>query len=164
MVMHPHDAKKPRSSQDPLWNVFDIIQHYFYREDGSVNHDDQQATKLVINCMFDLLARLQPDELTAHEKVGIFAAQQYWLQGANELAPLMISISNAIESKITYRRPAVDNRLSCVMQILSVDSDHFNDFPEFLENIRYAGLTDNEIVAVVGKHFSFIPQVKAFKV
>lgn len=161
MVAYPHDAKAERSSSDPLWSVFGIIQSYYYREDGSINHDDKHSTAVAVKCMFELLEQIPSEDYTSYEKVGIYAAKEYWLHDAKDLAPLMIQISNVLEARVTYNRPIVDNRYSCVMQVLSVDSDQFCDFPDFLEGMHYAGLSESAILQTVKKCFDFVPKVRA---
>lgn len=106
--------------------------------------------------MLDLLGQLNNQQFTAYEKIGLCAAKEYWLNNEQELAPLLVRIGNIVESKITYRNPASDNRMSAVTQVLAIDNDHFDDFPEFLETIAFAGLPVPQIQATVKKHFNFV--------
>lgn len=146
-------------NNEPLWQAFNIIRNHYT---GIAQNTPQyvQGTQLIVKCMLDLLDQIDNSQLSADEKVGLSAAKAYWLNGKKELPSMLMSLSKNIQAQITYRSPAIDNRMACIIQVLSVDNDHGNDFSQFLENIYHAGLCEKAILATVKKNFDFLPELQ----
>lgn len=137
-----------------LWTTFETIKQHYAQ--NSRHSNTQEITLTFIRCMLDLVEQVINGQTAPTEKLCHQAAQAYWLQEDKEITPVLLSLNNIIESKISYRHTADDNRLSCISQILSFDNDHLDDFPDFLERINHAGLPVNNILAIVKKHFPFV--------
>ncbi|MGL4667913.1 MAG: hypothetical protein ACRCWR_08280 [Saezia sp.] len=153
------DAVKRQENNGRLWNSFEIINAYYATKPALKS--SQETTLLFIQCMFNLLDQLDSRLFLTSEKDCLQTARTYWLDNAKELGSTLISLCNLIESKINYRAPQEqDNRLMCLSQILSIDKDYFDEFPEFLENIHLAGLPIETIQKTISNCFKHIPELK----
>lgn len=137
-----------------LWATFETIKQYYAQNSRQLTA--QEITLTFIRCMLDLVEQVIDGQAAPTEKLCHQAAQAYWLQEDKEIAPVLLLLNNIIESKISYHHTTDDNRLSCISQVLSFDNDHLDDFPDFLERIKHAGLPVNNILVTIKKHFSFL--------
>jgi len=141
-----------------LWNSFQIINSYYAKRPTAKS--SEMTALPAVQCMLGLLNQLEINSFSSFEKSCLQTAHAYWLKNAKELEVDMISQCNTLEAQIDYRAQQKNHHQICLTQVLSIDKDHFDDLPEFFENIHLAGLPIKTILKTIGHHFNHISELK----
>lgn len=160
-IKRPISTVKRQENNECLWKFFEVINSHYAK--NQIKKTSKETTLLLIRCMLDLLSQLDSSAFSPTEKVCLETSNAYWLGNAQELELVMLLLCPLIDSKIHYRTPQQkDHRLACVAQVLSINKDHFDDLPEFFENIHLAGLPITIILKTTSSYFSQIPELKDY--
>ena len=152
------NAVKQLDNNASLWRVFEVIKAHYAKT--PIDNTSEAASLLPVQCMLSLLSLLDYAAYSSFEKSCLQTAQTYWLENAKELESDMMQQCNTLATQIDYRSKQQNYRKICLAQVLSIDSDHFNDLPDFFETIYLAGLPVDTILETVRCCFAHISELE----